>query len=66
MPVTIGSLKLFTVEEVAETLDVRAETIRDYLRRGKLVGNRIGVKWYVSEDTLRAFFERPGRKPRKR
>jgi len=65
MPVKIGKLVLYTVEEVTETLDVRAETIRDYLRRGKLVGNRIGVKWYVSEDTLRTFFERPGRKPRK-
>ena len=38
MSITLGKVTLFTVEELAERLDVQERTIREYLREGKLQG----------------------------
>lgn len=56
MPIQVGGLTLFTVEELAELLDVQERTIREYLRDGKLRGRKIARRWYVPEESLREYF----------
>lgn len=52
----IGSLTLYTVDDLHELLGVSKMTIRAYLREGRLKGRKLGVQWYVSEDALKEYF----------
>lgn len=65
MPIKLGDLELYSVEELAKTLKVKEATIRDYLRRGLLPGNRIGTRWYVSTDALKEYWSGRKKSPRK-
>ena len=56
MPRQVGELKLFDVQELAELLGVADDTIRNYLKAGRIAGQKLGTKWYVSEDGLRDYF----------
>jgi excisionase family DNA binding protein len=53
----IGDLKLYSVDDLHEMLGISKMTIRAYLRDGKLQGRKMGVKWFVTEDSLRKYFE---------
>jgi excisionase family DNA binding protein len=58
--------RLFTVTEVAEKLRTSEETVRNWLREGRLGGLRIGGKrtgWRISESDLAAFLQRAREKP---
>lgn len=56
MPIQVGDLKLYTVEELAELLAIQESTVRKMLRDGRLPGRKPSKRWYVSEDSLRAYF----------
>ena len=47
--------KLYTAEEAAKVLSVHVETLRLWLRTGRLKGVRIGRMWRVHETELEAF-----------
>lgn len=68
MPREIGSLKLYSVDDLNEKLGLSKMTIRAYLREGKIRGRKLGVQWYVTEEALREYFAAPstaGTKKRK-
>ncbi len=46
---------LLTAEQVAERLQVREETVYDWLRAGRLRGVKLGRIWRVREADLEAF-----------
>jgi excisionase family DNA binding protein len=50
--------KIFTVDQVAEQLQVKPDTIRIYLRRGDLRGFRLGREWRIREEDLQAFIDK--------
>lgn len=56
MPKKIGDIRLYTVEELSELLEVQETTIRKYLRDGRLRGRKLARRWYVSEDSLAEYF----------
>jgi len=56
MSIDLNGLTLFNVEELATKLDVNENTIRQYLKAGKLQGRKLGKKWFISTDNLRAYF----------
>jgi len=56
MPVKIGSLIVYDLEEISKKFEVHSNTLRTYLKAGRLQGQKMGTKWYVSEDSLREFF----------
>jgi excisionase family DNA binding protein len=60
MPIEMGGLKLFTVTELSELLDVQERTIRRYLRDGVLKGVKFARKWYIPEEALREYFDVSG------
>lgn len=49
---------VYTPEEAAEKLKINTETIRRYLRTGKLRGAKLGKQWRISEKQLEEFFEK--------
>lgn len=59
MPVKIGDLTLYTVEELSELFDVQAKTIRRMLRDGDIKGRKLARRWYTTEDELKDYFLQP-------
>lgn len=53
----------FTVEQIAELLHVHVNTVRSWLRAGRLKGRAFGGKtgWRVRESALKEFLEREER-----
>ncbi|MDZ7659073.1 helix-turn-helix domain-containing protein [Fodinibius sp.] len=56
MPKQIGNLTLYSVDDLHEQLGLSKMTIRAYLREGKIRARKLGVKWYVTEEALREYF----------
>lgn len=59
MPKEIGSLKLYSVDDLHQKLGLSKMTIRAYLREGKIRARKLGVQWYVTEEALREYFDEP-------
>jgi excisionase family DNA binding protein len=56
MSIELGKVTLFTVEELAERLDVQERTIREYLREGRLRGRKLAGRWYVTDEAIADYF----------
>jgi excisionase family DNA binding protein len=59
MPRKIGSLTLYSVDDLNEILGISKMTLRAYLREGRLKGKKLGVQWYVSEQAIKDYFNEP-------
>ena len=66
MSITLGKVTLFTVEELAERLDVQERTIREYLREGKLQGRKMAGRWYVTDEAIADYFRQGEERPQDR
>ena len=53
----MGAEKLLTPEDAAKALVVKPETLRGWLRSGKIKGVKVGRLWRVRERDLEAFVE---------
>ncbi len=47
--------KLYSVAELEPVIGKTAQTIKSYLKTGKLKGSKVGGAWRVSEEALREF-----------
>lgn len=67
MPIKIGDITLYSVEDLSELLAIQETTLRKYLREGKLKGRKMAKRWYVSEESLADYFREtePGSRPEK-
>lgn len=63
MPKKIGSLTLYSVDDLHELLGLSKMTIRAYFREGKLKGKKLGVQWFVTEEAIREYFDEPDETP---
>jgi hypothetical protein len=63
MPKKLGDLILYSVDDLHNELGISKMTIRAYLRDGRLKGKKFGVSWYVTEESLKAFFSEPSTEP---
>lgn len=59
MPTLIEGIKFYTVLEAAKALNVTSQTIRAYLKQGRLQGTRVGRPILITEKNLREFLETP-------
>jgi excisionase family DNA binding protein len=57
MPKKIGSLTLYSVDDLHELLGISKMTLRAYLREGRLKGRKLGVQWFVTEEAIRDYFD---------
>ena len=51
----IGDIKLYTVKDLHDALKINERTIRDWFKKGKLKGVKIGTEWHISEENLAHF-----------
>lgn len=59
MPKKIGSLTLYSIDDLHEMLGISKMTLRAYLREGRLKGRKLGVQWFVTEEAIRDYFNEP-------
>lgn len=57
--------RLLTAEEAAEILQLDPNTIHRYLKKGKLVGIKLGLTWRIELEDLRKFLDEQKTKERK-
>lgn len=57
MATVIEGIKFYTIQETAEALNVTPQTVRAYIKQGKLKGQRIGRPILITENNLREFLQ---------
>lgn len=45
----------YTIKEAAELLHLNEQTVRKYIKIGKIRAQKVGVPYYVTEETLKEF-----------
>lgn len=50
-------MKSYTVDEIAEILEVSVKTIRRYIYAGKIAASKIGGQWRISQEQLDTYLE---------
>jgi excisionase family DNA binding protein len=55
MSTTIEGIKFYTIPETAEALRVTPQTIRAYIKQGKIKSQRIGRPILITENNLKDF-----------
>lgn len=55
MPIQIGDITLYSVLDLAYKLNVTTVTIRNYLKQGKLEGQKVMGRWFISEEDVIKF-----------
>ena len=58
MPTIIEGIKFFRIPEVAETLLVTPQTVRTYIKQGRIKAQRIGRPIYVTDKNLQEFLNK--------
>lgn len=57
MATVIEGIKFYTIPETATTLRVTPQTIRAWIKQGKLKGQRIGRPILITENNLKEFLQ---------
>ena len=57
MSTTIEGIKFYTIPETAKALRVTPQTVRAYIKQGKLKGQRIGRPILITENNLKEFLQ---------
>jgi excisionase family DNA binding protein len=57
MATVIEGIKFYTIPETAKALNVTAQTIRAYIKQGRLKSQRIGRPIFITESNLRDFLQ---------
>ena len=57
MPTEIEGIKFYTIPETAQALRVTPQTIRAYIKQGKMKSQRIGRPILITENNLREFLQ---------
>lgn len=57
MSIKLGNTTAYDIQEIAEMFNINARTLRRYIRLGRLKGNKIGTKYFVTDDGIKDFLE---------
>lgn len=57
MATVIEGIKFYTIPETAQALRVTPQTIRAWIKQGKLKGQRIGRPILITENNLKEFLQ---------
>lgn len=51
------TIELYTVNDIAKSLNMTIQTVRDYIKRGDLIASKIGRRYIITSENYRAFIE---------
>jgi len=50
-----GDIKFYDVQEIARIFDMTPQSIRKFIREGRIKGRKVGTRWYVTEEAIRDY-----------
>jgi hypothetical protein len=53
--IEIGDIKAYDVQEIAKMFDMTPQSIRKFIREGRIKGRKVGTRWYVTEEAIRDY-----------
>jgi len=53
--IQIGDIKAYDVQEIAKALDMTPQSVRKFIREGRIKGRKVGTRWYVTEEAMREY-----------
>lgn len=57
MPTLIEGIRFYTIPDIAKALQVTPQTIRAWIKQGKIKGQRIGRPILITENNLKEFLQ---------
>ena len=51
----IGDIKFYDVQEIAKAFDMTPQSVRKFIREGRIKGRKVGTRWYVTEEAIREY-----------
>lgn len=54
--IVVGDMKIYSVEDVSKLLNLHIMTVRRYLKTGKIKAQKLGKRWYVTEEAIQDYF----------
>ena len=57
MSTIIEGIKFYTIPEIAEALKITPQTIRVYIKKGRIKSQRIGRPILITENNLKEFLK---------
>lgn len=51
----LGDIRAYDVQEIAKIFDMTPQSIRKFLKEGRIKGRKFGTRWYVTEEAMRNF-----------
>lgn len=52
---SVATEEIFTVQQVANKLNMHVQTIREYIKRGDIKARKIGRKYIITQEDLNSF-----------
>ncbi len=53
--IKLGDIRAYDVQEIAKIFDMTPQSIRKFLREGRIRGRKFGTRWYVTEEAMREY-----------
>ena len=53
--IQIGDIKAYDVHEIAKLFDMTPQSIRRFLREGRIKARKFGTRWYATEEAIREY-----------
>lgn len=50
-------IELYTVNDIAQSLGIKIETVREYIKRGELKASKVGRKYIITTDSYKEFIQ---------
>ena len=63
--IEIGNIKAYDVQEIAKMFDMTPQSIRRFLREGRIKARKFGTRWYVTEEAMREYLLGHDNEPKK-
>ena len=53
--IEMGDIKAYDVYEISKAFDITPQSVRKYLKGGKIKAKKFGTKWYITEEAMKDF-----------
>ena len=63
--IQIGDIKAYDVQELAKLFDMTPQSVRKFIREGRIKGRKVGTRWYVTEEAIREYLLGYDNEPKK-
>ena len=51
----LGDITFYDVQEIAKAFDMTPQSIRKFLKEGRIKARKFGTRWYVTEEAMREY-----------